>query len=75
MSKITIHIDRGDDECDDCGFYEWETARVEQDGKVILSHDGDTHLGGGVWHEWEDAVRDILTALGHEVEIVESDYD
>lgn len=69
MSDVKITGSQGWGTCEDCGSYDWETFTVEVDGVVVLSHDGDSHLGGGVWHEWEDAVREILTAMGHAVEI------
>lgn len=69
MSKITIAGSNGYDECDCCGSFEWETYIVKVDGEVVLDHTGDTHMGGGVWYCWEEAVRDILTAMGHTVEV------
>lgn len=69
VSVVKITGFRGWSDCEDCGSYDWETFTVKVDGSVVLSHDGDGHLGGGVWHEWEDAVVEILTAMGHAVEI------
>lgn len=72
--KVQIFTTEGSGHCDDCGYYSWETAKVLVDGdKLVLDHTGDDHLGGGRWYDWQDAVREILTALGHEVEIIEVD--
>jgi hypothetical protein len=69
IGKIEITGQSGWDSCECCGSYTWEHYTIKKDGVVILDHLGDTHLDGGEWHSWEYAVRDILGALGYEVEI------
>ena len=39
------------------------------DGREILEHSGDTHLGGNCWHDWDQALKAVLEAIGHKVEI------
>ena len=76
MGAKTIRITgtSGCDTCECCGGYSWERYRVELDGKPVLDHRGDGHLGGGEWHSWEDALREILPALGFALEI-DLDYE
>jgi hypothetical protein len=74
MSIIKITGSNGTGNCDDCGFYGWEHYKVIVDGKEILTHDGDDHLGGNMWFNWETAVTDILTAMGYSVSI-ELEYE
>lgn len=69
MSHIKITGSSGWGECDDCGSYDWEDFKVTVDGKEVLHHEGDGHMGGGIWYDWRYAVTDILTAMGHFVEI------
>lgn len=74
MPTIEIFPEYGYGECDDCGHYSFERVKVLKDGEhLILDHAGDSHLGGGEWLNWEDAVREILTALGYTVKITEVD--
>lgn len=70
--KLQLFFSEGGGDCDDCGSYSWERVQVLADGeRLVLDHLGDDHLGGGLWHEPRDALRDVLEALGHEVEIIE----
>lgn len=69
MPNIKITGREGWSDCDDCGPYDWENINVEVDGKQVLRHSADDHMGGGMWRDWQTAVRDILTAMGHTVEI------
>ncbi len=69
MATVKITTREGYSDCECCGSYEWEEASVKVDGREVLDHRGDTHLGGGCWHNWDDAVRAILEAMGHTVEI------
>lgn len=69
MAKILIQGTEGWDTCDDCGSYDYERYVISVDGKEVLIHQGDTHLGGNYWTNWEESVTEILTSLGYEVEI------
>lgn len=69
MSDIKITGTQGWDDCETCGSYDWEKFTVTVDGREVLNHAGDSHLGGGTWYSWEAAVSDILGALGHTVTI------
>ena len=73
--NVLITGQEGCDECDDCGSFDWQHYIVAIDGRVILDHMGDGHMGGNVWYGWENAVSDILTAMGHNVCIdIEQEY-
>lgn len=72
--KLQFFIDRGYGDCETCGSYSWERIRViADDEREVLDHHGDDHTGGGLWTEPEDALREVLEALGHEVEFIEVD--
>ena len=69
MADVKITTREGWSICDCCGSYEWEEVSVKVNGREVLDHGGDTHLGGDMWHDWDAAVRAILEAMGHTVEI------
>lgn len=73
MAAVSITGRQGWSSCDDCGSYDWEAFTVSVHGKPVLEHTGDGHLGGGGWYAWEDAVREILTAMGHDV-VIDIEY-
>lgn len=68
MMRVDIELKTGWDDCETCGSYDWENVVVRVGDKVVLDHRGDSHMGGKMWYEWKDAVREILTALEIEVE-------
>lgn len=69
MANITITTREGYSDCECCGSYDWEEISVKKDGTEILEHYGDGHLGGGVWHDWDQALLAVLEAMGHTVTI------
>jgi hypothetical protein len=69
MALIKITTREGYSHCECCGSYDWEEASVQLNGREILDHRGDTHMGGGCWHEWDTAVKSILEAMGYSVQI------
>lgn len=76
MAEIIIRVSEGYDTCEDCGMYDYEEVKVsygDDPDSIIMEHTGDSHLGGGMWYDWKDAVREVLTALGHDVQIIEEE--
>lgn len=69
MANIKVTTREGWSDCECCGSYEWEEVSVIMDGREILEHSGDTHLGGNCWHDWDQALKAVLEAIGHKVEI------
>lgn len=69
--KIKIMRDSGWDSCEDCGSYDFEHVVVEKNGEVVIDKYSDSHLSGGIWYGWTDAVKEILEAVGIDVEIQE----
>lgn len=69
--KVKIEYSSGWGDCECCGSYSWEKAIVTLNGREVLNHTGDTHLGGGVWVEWSESLSAILPALGFDIEIEE----
>lgn len=63
MSKIIIT--KGSSSCEDCGWYDWH--RVECPDLGIKDY-YDGHLSGG--HSIEEMLIEVLTQLGHSVEVV-----
>lgn len=69
--KVKVIVDSGWSDCEECGSYDFEHVVVEKDGEVVLDHYGDSHLAGDMWYNWTDAVKEILTSLGVDVEVSE----
>lgn len=67
--KIKIVGKRGWSDCEDCGSYTYEDFDVFVEDKLLLQHSGDSHLGGGEWNTWEDALNEILPVLNYSLEI------
>lgn len=71
--EVRIAYTSGYEDCEDCGFYEWDQLRVEKDGEVVLDIGGDTHLGGPLVERSSPAevVARVLGALGISVMVEE----
>lgn len=65
MAKITIT--KGRSSCEDCGYYDWHC--VECSDLDIKDNYYDGHLSGG--RSIEEILIEVLTQLGHSVEIVD----
>ena len=73
MTHFKAIIRSGEDTCDDCGWYDWESVTVyHEDGSVFIECSGDSHLSGwsSPWLQMtEENWVEIFKTFGHTIEL------
>lgn len=68
--KYRIETTFWEDECDTCGWIEGGSETlIDPDGRIIFENKWDYHMGGGNPMDF-DMVKEIIEAMGHEVEVI-----